>query len=154
MSDHRFVTIMTDGSSKGNQHNSPASIGYVIKNEQGDVIDRHAEVIGNTNALVAEYSALLSAIEQAKTQHKATHIVALSDSLNMVKHINDLDNIYMRQPPPIINQLKAKIQAAIHPLETFHLSHIYREFNNEADTEANRAYSLSKTQELYDTAVS
>ena len=149
----RFLTIMTDGSSKGNSLGSPASIGVIIKNEYGDVIDRHSEQIPNTNATHAEYTAMLTALKRAKELHGATHVIALTDSLDLAKHINSVPNAFMRHPPTSILSLANQIKKEAQDLDYFHVSHVFREFNTEADTAANAAYKLAKEHELYQNAI-
>lgn len=150
---HRFVTILTDGASKGNTLGSPASIGVIIKNEHGDVIDKWSQLLPHTDAIHAEYTALLTGLKRAREIHGATHVVALADSLNMVRHINKLPNEYYKNPPPSIVNLHNQITAEAHGLEDFHLAHVFREYNTEADSAANEAFRESKIMQQYDDAM-
>lgn len=151
---NRFFTIHTDGSSKGNTLNSPAAIGYIIKNEEGDVVDRGSRVIPNTNAAEAEYMALKEGLHNAIHNFNATNVVVFSDNLNMVRHINnELDHYTHRSLTPTLVAHKKAIQEDIDKLDTFHLAHIFREFNTEADGLANAAYKVIKNKELYEDAL-
>ncbi len=149
----RFLTIMTDGSSKGNSPISPASIGAVIKNEHGDIVDRISQQIPNTDARHAEYTALLTALKHAKEHHGATHVVALTDSLDLARHVNAVYNPFMKNPPASIVRLAGDIRKEAQDLDYFHVAHVFREFNTEADSEANAAYRVSKENELLQNAL-
>lgn len=149
----RFLTIMSDGSSKGNRAWSPASIGAVIKNEHGDVVDRISEQIPNTDAHHAEYTAMLSALRRAKQEHGATHVIALTDSLDMARHINAVPNPFMKHPPASLVHLANEIKKEAQDLDFFHIAHVFREFNTEADSAANAAYRVAKEHELLQNAL-
>ncbi|HTE04407.1 MAG TPA: reverse transcriptase-like protein, partial [bacterium] len=55
---------MVDGGSRGNP--GPSAIGVVIKDAQGKVLAEIGEYIGELTNNVAEYRALLRALEEAK----------------------------------------------------------------------------------------
>ena len=61
------LTINTDGGSRGNP--GPAAIGVVIKNDSQEIIYQLGRTIGKATNNVAEYSAVISALEWL-TQNK------------------------------------------------------------------------------------
>src|SRR6185503_19515826 len=78
------LTINTDGGARGNP--GPAGIGVVIKNDQGLIIDSIKRYIGENTNNVAEYTALIAALEAAK-KHKATDLHINMDSELVVKQM-------------------------------------------------------------------
>lgn len=55
------LTIFTDGGARGNP--GPAGIGVVIKSETGQILDTISQTIGQTTNNVAEYQAVIGALE-------------------------------------------------------------------------------------------
>ena len=78
------VTIYTDGGARGNP--GPAAIGILILDEKNTVLFQHAETIGKTTNNVAEYTALNSALENAK-QFSPETVSCFSDSELLVKQM-------------------------------------------------------------------
>lgn len=56
-----ILNIFCDGGARGNP--GPAAIGFVVKDHTGHSLHQHSEVIGATTNNVAEYRAVLSALE-------------------------------------------------------------------------------------------
>src|SRR2546428_399924 len=81
-SKHLVLTI--DGASRGNP--GPSAIGIVIKNAQGKVLKEIGEHIGEFTNNVAEYRALLRALEEAKTMGAAS-VEVRSDSDLLVSQL-------------------------------------------------------------------
>ena len=61
---HSKLKIYSDGGARGNP--GPAAIGILICDEKGETITEHEEVIGETTNNVAEYTAVIVALEIAK----------------------------------------------------------------------------------------
>ncbi|HAW70681.1 MAG TPA: ribonuclease H, partial [Firmicutes bacterium] len=61
------VTVYTDGASRGNP--GLAGIGLVFFGSDGQEIKRMHRFLGTATNNVAEYTALLTALEQAQTMH-------------------------------------------------------------------------------------
>jgi len=57
------VLVYTDGASRGNR--GPAAIGYSVFDEMGTLLSRKAKYIGKTTNNVAEYKALIWAMDEA-----------------------------------------------------------------------------------------
>ena len=58
------LLIYTDGGSRGNP--GPAASGVVIKNDEGEIILKTSRYLGKTTNNVAEYEALILALQKAK----------------------------------------------------------------------------------------
>ena len=86
----KFI-VYTDGGARGNP--GPAALGYVIKNEKGDVLKEHGEYIGEKTNNEAEYKAAIFALKKIKSlwgkeKAKKTEIKVFADSELLVKQLN------------------------------------------------------------------
>jgi len=86
----KFV-VYTDGGARGNP--GPAALGYVIKNEKGDVLKEHGEYIGEKTNNEAEYRAAIFALKKIKSlwgkaKAKKTEVQLFCDSELLVKQLN------------------------------------------------------------------
>ncbi|MFH1562150.1 MAG: ribonuclease HI family protein [Nitrospirota bacterium] len=82
---NRPVICYVDGASSGNP--GPAGIGVAIYNEKEDLIAQISEFIGKTTNNVAEYSAVIKALEYALSQN-TKNLTIFSDSELIVKQLN------------------------------------------------------------------
>ncbi|MCK5123286.1 MAG: ribonuclease HI family protein [Candidatus Pacebacteria bacterium] len=83
--------IYSDGGSRGNP--GPAAGGVVIKNDQGEVVLKTSKYLGETTNNVAEYEALVLALQKAKGIFKAQkvknkNLECYLDSELVVKQLN------------------------------------------------------------------
>lgn len=81
----KHLVLMLDGASRGNP--GPSAIGVVIKDAQGKVLKEIGEYIGDFTNNVAEYRALLRALEEAKAMQAAS-VEIRSDSDLLVSQLN------------------------------------------------------------------
>jgi len=58
------LTIFTDGGARGNP--GPAAAAFVVKDEQGNILAEKGIAIGNTTNNVAEYRAVIEALQWLK----------------------------------------------------------------------------------------
>ncbi len=135
MKKSKKLTINTDGSSLSNP--GPAGIGIVVYNDQDDIIEKISKYIGKATNNVAEYKALIEALNFAK-DFGADEVRVKSDSELVVKQING--NYMVRD-----KKLKILLKKALNLIEkipTFSIIHIPREENKIADNLAKRAAAL------------
>ncbi len=126
------ATIFADGAARGNP--GPASIGIIIKNEQGKPIASVSQRIGATTNNQAEYMAIITALEKAISL--GTRQVDLySDSELVVRQINGRYRVKKATLKPLYQRVK-QLQNS---LEGFTITHIPRQQNAEADNLANKA---------------
>ncbi|MBP5512064.1 reverse transcriptase-like protein [Candidatus Saccharibacteria bacterium] len=126
------ATIYTDGASRGNP--GPAGIGYYIIDENGREIKRGGEFIGFATSRVAEYYGLKEACEQAiELGFKSVRFV--SDSLMMINQLNGIYAIKNNDLLPIYND----IQELLKQFDAVAFVHVRREYNKDADEQANLA---------------
>ncbi len=123
--------IFIDGASRGNPGSS--GLGVLIKDEDGNIheIKKPLGILTNNQA---EYEALLTALTKAK-ELKKSHLKIYTDSLLLANQINGK----WRVNNPKITTLYNKARELIAQFERVEVSHIPREFNQEADRLANLA---------------
>ena len=80
----RHLILHVDGASRGNP--GPSGIGIVIKDARGRIVREIAEYIGQFTNNVAEYRALIRALEEAEVMH-AAEIEVRSDSDLLVSQL-------------------------------------------------------------------
>ncbi len=84
-----MITINTDGGARGNP--GPAAIGVVIKDGKGKVVKEYGKTIGEATNNIAEYSAVVSALEAlAKllgAKAKQAEVLIEADSELIVKQL-------------------------------------------------------------------
>ncbi len=128
----KLLIINTDGGSRGNP--GAAAIGLVIKNESGELIYSHGSYIGETTNNVAEYSALVKALEEAANLG-ATEVKIQMDSELIVKQMTGLYKIKQ----PALQELAAKVVKLLNKFNKYNFVHVRREYNKEADAMVNKA---------------
>lgn len=126
------IIINTDGGSRGNP--GPAGTGVIIKDESGAIIFTQGKYIGETTNNVAEYKALIFALEAAKSL-QATALEIRMDSELIVKQMNGQYKI----KEPTLQGLADVVRGLLKNFETYTFTHVRREFNKEADAAVNEA---------------
>lgn len=99
--------VNTDGASKGNP--GPSSYGYIIKNRGGAIVHQEGELIGLTTNNVAEYTAVIKALEYIVKRffRKAPHKVeVVSDSRLIVEQLSGRFKIKSPNLLPLFNKIK------------------------------------------------
>lgn len=126
------LLINTDGGSRGNP--GPAGIGVVIRNDQEQIVFEHGSYIGETTNNVAEYSALVKALETARDMG-ATELVVRMDSELIVKQMQGLYKI----KEPTLQELAGKVIKLKSGFASVTFTHVRREYNKDADRMVNQA---------------
>ena len=132
--------IHTDGGAKGNP--GPAAIGVIIKNEKADIIKTISRRIGESTNNVAEYKAVIYALEYLKSLYSHQdqnnfNIFFYLDSSLVVNQINGCFKIKYNKLRNLllqIRQLENEIGGSIY------YQQIPREQNKEADLLVNQAF--------------
>ncbi len=125
------LTLHTDGGARGNP--GPAAIGYVLTHGSS-VAAKHGETIGETTNNVAEYTALIQGLAQAKTLG-ATHVDCKLDSLLVVEQLNRNYKVKDANLAKLFTQVWNLAQQ----FTKVTFSHIPREQNAAADALVNQA---------------
>ena len=77
------LEIYTDGASRGNP--GPGAIAFIIRDGKGKIIKQHKHYIGRTTNNIAEYRALISAME--RVSKLAKEVRCFSDSKLMIHQL-------------------------------------------------------------------
>lgn len=119
------LTMYVDGACKGNP--GPAGVGvYILENDQ--VVKTVSRAIGSATNNIAEYSALIAALEEAlNLQAKAVDV--FTDSELMYKQLTGQYQIKNLKLKPLFDEAR-RLAARF---EDVCLNHIPREKNKEAD---------------------
>lgn len=129
---HKTLVINTDGGSRGNP--GPSGIGLVIKDDKGELLYSHGGYIGETTNNVAEYSALIKALEEAANLGGTTLRIQMDSEL-IVKQMQGTYKIKQ----PVLQELAAKVIQLLKKFDSYTFVHVRREFNKEADALVNQA---------------
>lgn len=126
------LVMNIDGASRGNP--GPAGIGVMIRQEGGPPERELWKYIGEATNNVAEYEALLLALDEAG-KLKAADVAILSDSELLVRQVEGR----YRVKHPRLAELHSQARDLMKAFPSFHIEHIGRERNRQADALANRA---------------
>lgn len=126
------ITLQFDGGSRGNP--GPAGIGVVLRAADGTPLVTLGRFIGRATNNVAEYKALITALEQAR-QIGARKVKVLGDSELVVKQMRG----EYRVKNPDLRLLYDEAQDLFHEFDAASITHNYREDNSLADKLANLA---------------
>ena len=126
------VTIVySDGGSRGNP--GPSAAGFVIINDQQEVIEQGGEYLGITTNSMAEYHGVRLGLERA-LELECRRIDFRVDSMMVANQMNGIYSIKNRELWPI----HVRIRQLIRQFEVVKFSHVKREFNQLADGMVNK----------------
>lgn len=131
------LEIFTDGGARGNP--GPAAAGVVIRDDQGRSILEAGYFLGKATNNVAEYTAMLLALEAAQ-KFGADEVSLFADSELMVKQLTGEYKVRDAK----LAELFAQAQRLLIRFESWQIKHIRREQNSRADALANKALDARK----------
>lgn len=131
------VKLFTDGGSRGNP--GPSASGYVIYDNDDNVLISGGEYLGITTNNQAEYQAVRHGLKDC-AKLNATNVHIYMDSLLVVNQMNGIFKIKNRELWPIHSDIKRLIQK----FKKVTFTHIPRELNKSADAEVNRILDSHK----------
>lgn len=99
------VIINCDGGARGNP--GPAAIGIIIRDDNDNTLEFHKETIGPTTNNVAEYRALMKALEMASKLTKKS-VQVFMDSELVVKQVKGEYKISKVHLIPLYAEVKKK----------------------------------------------
>jgi phosphoribosylglycinamide formyltransferase-1 len=126
------VVVHTDGGSRGNP--GPAAAGFVICDAAGRPVRAKAFFLGETTNNVAEYTALVKALESAEDLG-ATEVIVYTDSELMVRQLQGAYKVKSNLIRPLfeqVNELRPRFRNCL-------IVHVTRDKNKEADGLVNKA---------------
>jgi ribonuclease HI len=130
--DEQLLTLEFDGGSRGNP--GPAGIGVVVRAADGTPLVTLGRFIGRATNNVAEYRALITAMQEAQ-RLGATRVQIRGDSELVVKQMT---GVY-RVKNPDMRVLWEEAQQVIRQFKAAKFQHNYRDKNELADKLANLA---------------
>ena len=125
-------TALVDGASRGNP--GPASYAVIIEAPNGERVLELGKYLGRETNNVAEYYALITALDYA-TSHKLSRLRVLSDSELLVRQMLGRYKVKSTDLRPLYERASQLART----LDYFAIEHIPRERNREADKLANQA---------------
>jgi ribonuclease HI len=132
-------TVYIDGACRGNP--GPGSFGVVMCNEKGEVVEQLKDTIGLCTNNVAEYTALLKALEKAR-KLKVDTLLVKSDSQLLVKQLEGAYKVKDEK----IKILYDQVQDLLKEFKSVEFMHIPRVENKLADELANKALDEAEKQ--------
>ena len=134
------LLIYTDGGARGNP--GPAAIGYVVGSK------RYGERIGHTTNNVAEYRAVIAALQKAKqllgkSKARQTELDVRMDSELVCKQMNGQYKIL----EPELQKLFVELWNLKPDFKSVLFTHVRREQNKDADAMVNQALDGEPTAE-------
>jgi probable phosphoglycerate mutase len=130
---HPFDAVMhIDGGARGNP--GPAACGVVVAAADGAPVDSLSQYLGETTNNVAEYRALLAALEYA-LEHRYSRLKVVSDSELLVRQMQGHYKVKSADLKPLHEQARRLVGR----LAAFSIEHVRREANREADRLVNEA---------------
>src|ERR1700681_2064714 len=121
-----------DGASRGNP--GPASYAVILRGPDGQTQFEIGKYLGRATNNVAEYYALITALDYAQSQGIARLLVR-SDSELLVRQMQGRYKV----KSPDLRPLYERARKMAHGLAHFSIEHVPRELNREADALANLA---------------
>lgn len=129
--------LYADGGSRGNP--GPAGAGALVRDEEGVQVVTVSEYLGVATNNIAEYTAVLRALQQLHTLlgsgSSGASVEARLDSQLVVRQMN---GEYKIKHPNIV-PLAGKVKEVGKNFKSLTFTHVYREDNKEADALANEA---------------
>ena len=132
------IVAYIDGGARGNP--GPAGFGVRVEDADGSLVEEFAESIGVATNNVAEYRALLAALEWAK-RHGHAQLHVRSDSLLLVQQM--LGNYKVKHAG--LQPLHARARVIAHEIGAVTFEHVGRAKNAHADRLANTAMDAAQT---------
>ena len=124
------LVAYVDGAARGNP--GPAGIGVVLSDPEGNVLKEIAEPLGRTTNNVAEYTALIRALEEARALG-CSRISVYTDSELMARQISGQYRVKTEHLFPLYQRVTLLLTA----FDRASVTHVRREHNKRADQLSN-----------------
>ncbi len=103
MGEKMNLVIYTDGASRGNP--GPGAIAFLILDERGKILRKHKHYIGACTNNVAEYRALIAALERAR--RLGDEATCFSDSKLMINQLKGKYKVKKKHLKELFEKVKA-----------------------------------------------
>jgi ribonuclease HI len=143
----RALVLFVDGASRGNP--GPAGIGIVIRDgDRGPILKEISEYVGRTTNNVAEYRALLKALEAAH-ELGAASIEIRSDSNLLINQLTGTYKVKSTDLGPLFLEATRRLRT----FEDWAARHVPRSQNAAADALANHAIDQAHPEQVFEFSV-
>jgi probable phosphoglycerate mutase len=132
-------TAQVDGASRGNP--GPAAYAVIVRRPDGSVVYQLGKYLGNATNNVAEYFALITALDYC-AEHNLSRLRVRSDSELLVRQMQGRYKVKSASLKPLHERALRQSKS----FGYFVIEHVPRELNSEADALANAA--LDRTGEV------
>ena len=132
------IELFTDGACSGNP--GPGAIGVIVKRDN-NVVQRLSRYIGETTNNIAEYTAVIYALQAALIM-RADNVSLFTDSELIASQLN---GVYKVTSPHLL-LLFDQIQHLKTGFQSFCVQHVRREYNKDADSLARKALKSEPTK--------
>ena len=137
---NKSLIIYTDGGARGNP--GPAGIGVVISDDTGKIIGQFKKYIGEATNNVAEYKALILALEEADKisnfKLQISNEISLEIRMDSELVVRQMQGIY-KIKEPTLKLLAQEVLKLRNQFKLVSFSHVRREQNKLADKLVNEA---------------
>lgn len=140
-SDNNRLHLYIDGAARGNP--GPAGIGVVITDDSAAVVKNIAKYIGETTNNVAEYTALVFGMEEARNLG-TKELVINTDSELLAKQLGGEYKV----KNPALKDLYAKVMRILKSFAEVRVNQIERSENKGADKLANKAIDTAEKKRV------
>ncbi len=137
------VIVYTDGGARGNP--GPAGIGVVITDEAGKTLHESSAYIGETTNNVAEYEALIRALEDLKMFGEQLRDMQVEVRMDSELIVRQMQGAYKVKEPSLKERFGKVAQLRLEHAPHLTFVHVRREQNKRADELVNEAIDSATT---------
>lgn len=131
------IIIYTDGGARGNP--GPAGIGVVIQDEKGAVLHESSAYIGETTNNIAEYEALIRALQDLKMFGEKLKDMQVEIRMDSELIVRQMQGIYKVREPSLKERFAKVAHLRLEQIPNLVFKHVPRAQNAHADKLVNEA---------------
>lgn len=131
------IIIYTDGGARGNP--GPAGIGVVIQDETGVTLHESSAYIGETTNNIAEYEALIRALEDIQMFGERLKDAAIEIRMDSELVVRQMQGVYRVKESSLKERFGKVADLRLNGLPNLTFVHVRREQNKRADLLVNQA---------------
>lgn len=141
MSMHKVI-VYTDGGARGNP--GPAGIGVVIEDAEGNILHESSAYIGETTNNIAEYEALIRALEDLQMFGEKLKDMAVEVRMDSELIVRQMNGIYRVKEPSLKERFAKVANLKMGRVPNLTFVHVRREKNKRADELVNAAIDAAR----------
>ena len=131
------VIVYTDGGARGNP--GPAGIGVVIQDAEGNTLHESSAYIGETTNNVAEYEALIRALEDLQMFGDKLRDMQVEVRMDSELVVRQMQGLYKVKEPSLKERFGKASMYKMERVPNLTFVHVRREQNRRADELVNEA---------------